>query len=125
MYIFTFVRPFHIYRHVCTFYIKQIFLTVVSGFILVTVFTFNVLNSYPAFCFGVGDMVYMFFLALIIIRRNFDKVSHFAGRTVRIAKPEATSDDLSLCFVSGLPAVYDKSHLTTLHVDTSSRYTST
>ena len=27
----------------------------------VTVFTFNVLISYRAFCFGVDDMVYMFF----------------------------------------------------------------
>ena len=43
----------------------------------------------------------------IVFQHNFDIVSHFAVGTLRIAKPEA--DDLSLCFVSGLPAVFDKS----------------
>ena len=51
-------------------------------------------------------------------------MSHFAVGTLRIAKTEAALDDLSLCFVSGLPAVYDKSHLTMSHIDTSSHCTS-
>ena len=112
-------------------------------FTFVIVFTFNVLSSYPAFCFGVDDTVNMFFFSFdyhktkfrqnfdqipfiqrIVFQHNFDIVSHFAAGTLRIAKTEAALDDLSLCFVSGLPAVYDKSYLTTSHIDTSSHCTS-